>query len=81
MEIHPADIDIIRSGENFRIWQIRRRLPRIGALEYALKEMYSSRRVVRARRTRPARPGGGVYFLYIGRHGWAIRRPNRPRAA
>ena len=29
-EIHPADIDISRTSENFRIWEMRRRLPPIG---------------------------------------------------
>ena len=81
MEIHRADIDIGRNAKNIRIWVTRRRPPLIGARKYALKERYSSRREVRARLRHPARTGGGIGIRYFGRHGRALSRSPRPRAA
>lgn len=58
MEIHLADKDISRNGENIRIWGMRRPFPLIGAWKYELREMYTSWRTVRARPKRLVRPGG-----------------------
>ena len=46
---------------------MRRRRPLIGARKYALNEMYSTRRKVRARRLRSVRTGGegGTYSFFI----------------
>ena len=79
MEMNPADMTISRNGENFRIWDMRRRRPAIGARKYALKERYSPRRKVPARRLRSARQGGAYALCIAG--GMGGNYADRPSTA